>query len=118
MRLAYAILLPAAPAVVLALAACAVQAWAVLLPGALAAVAVAALASAASALGEGAPGSLAVGWRLAAVFIRMIGIAGSMALLADRSAVIAMLAGVAAGWLVEMTMWTLRLAQERKTARA
>jgi hypothetical protein len=60
----------------------------------------------------------AIGWRLAAVGIRIVGIAGGMALLSDRAAVATLLAGVAAGWLVEMGLWTLRLAQERKAARA
>jgi membrane associated rhomboid family serine protease len=60
----------------------------------------------------------AIGLRLASVFIRIIGIAAGMALIAAPAAVIALLAGVAAGWLVEMTLWTLRLVQERKLARA
>lgn len=118
MRRPLVILLAVAPAVALALVVSVVPAWAVLLPGAIAALLVAGVAATASSLGEDAPGAGAIGWRLAAVFARIVGIAGGMTLLADRPAVIALLAGVAAGWLVEMTLWTLRLAQERNPARA
>jgi hypothetical protein len=118
MRRSLVILLAVAPAALLALAASLVAAWAILLPGAIAALLVAGAAAAASSLGEDAPGVGSIGWRLAAVFARIVGIAGGMTLLADRPAVIALLAGVAAGWLVEMTLWTLRLAQERNPARA
>jgi hypothetical protein len=107
-----------APAAVLALAAAAVPAWSALLPGAALAVLVAGLAAGASACGELSPSVGAIGWRLAAVFIRIVGIAAGMAVLADRAAVVALLAAVGAGWLVEMTLWTLRLVQERKPARA
>jgi hypothetical protein len=117
MRRSVSILLAAGPALLTAIAVAVTPSWSAALSGALAGLVTAALAATASSCADSPSSVGAVGWRLAAVLVRMVGVAGGMALLVERSAVVALLIGVAAGWMVEMTLWTLRLAQERKIAR-
>lgn len=113
-----AVLCAAAPAALAAAVCACVPGWHAATAGATVAIVVAGAAAGATVLGERSGAMGAIGWRLGAVGLRIVGIAAGMALLSDRAAVATLLAGVAAGWLVEMGLWTLRLAQERKAARA
>lgn len=113
----------AAPGLAVAIAGLLVPAWAALVAGALCGSAIALFAAAASAwAGKSGSPVAGVGFRLAAVLVRIAGTALVMAMLSrtgdHRAAVAALLAAVTAGWLVEMAAWTIRLAQERKPARA
>lgn len=100
----------------------AVPAWSAIVAGAAIGGALALAAAVASALADGGSSLAALGWRLAAVFIRLAGTALAMTALArdggNRPAIAALLAAVILGWLAEMAGWALRLAQERKPARA
>lgn len=115
---AVACALPGAAVVLLATL---VPQWNDLLPGALVGCVLAACAALAGVLAGRQEILGALGWRLTAVLMRIAGTALAMAVLArleqPRSAVVALIAAVAAGWLVEMAAMTLRLAQERKPAR-
>lgn len=111
----------ALPGLAAAAAATLVSAWAGILPGALVGALLAAVAGLAGILAGGQEILGALGWRLAAVLVRIAGTALAMAVLvkfeAPRPAVAALIAAVAAGWMVEMAALTLRLAQERKPVR-
>lgn len=96
-------------------------AWAAIVPGAAVGGLIAALAAAAGVFAARQDILGSIGWRLGAVLMRIAGTALAMAILAKleapRAAVAALIAAVAAGWLVEMAALTLRLAQERKPVR-
>lgn len=111
----------ALPALFAAFIATVVPAWADIRTGALIGALLAACAGLAGTLAAGQEILGALGWRLGSVLIRIAGTALAMAILvkfdAPRPAVAALIAAVAAGWLVEMAALTLRLAQERKPVR-
>lgn len=111
----------ALPGLAAAAAATLVPAWAPIASGAVVGALIAAIAAGAGLLAIRQEILGAVGWRLGAVLVRVAGTALAMAVLvkldAPRPAVAALIAAVAAGWLVEMAVLTLRLAQERKPVR-
>lgn len=111
----------ALPGLAAAVAATLVAPWADIRSGALVGALLAACAGLAGILASSQDILGALGWRLGSVLIRIAGTALAMALLvkfdAPRPAVAALIAAVAAGWLVEMAALTVRLAQERKPVR-
>lgn len=111
----------ALPGLAAAVAATLVAPWADIRSGALVGALLAACAGLAGILASSQEILGALGWRLGSVLIRIAGTALAMALLvkfdAPRPAVAALIAAVAAGWLVEMAALTVRLAQERKPVR-
>ncbi len=111
----------AVPGLAAALAATLVAPWADIRVGALVGALLAACAGLAGVLASSQDILGALGWRLGSVLIRIAGTALAMAVLvkfdAPRPAVAALIAAVAAGWLVEMAALTVRLAQERKPVR-
>jgi uncharacterized membrane protein len=111
----------ALPGLVAAVVATLVPQWADIRSGAVIGAILAACAGLAGVMASNQNILGALGWRLGSVLIRIAGTALAMALLvkfdAPRPAVAALIAAVAAGWLVEMAALTVRLAQERKPVR-